>query len=73
MEMDPQGDRPVLHCFVGYFVRPFGVIGLPKRVPLVDVPHYLQLGFWAIGPDPEDELALRIWEAAQRHTRPSWS
>ena len=59
-------DPPVLRCLVAYPFAYGHVVKDPILVDLEDVPAYLQIGFQAVGPDPEDE---RVWYGTERTRR----
>lgn len=65
MSLDPE--RPILRCFVGFF-DPLagGLLTDPRLVPIEDVPAYLRVGYWCVGPDPADQLALADWERSHQ-------
>lgn len=68
----PPDERPALRCLVAFF-DPLagGLLTKPKLVPLEHVQGYIRVGFWAVGPDPADVIALAEWERAQRQNSPT--
>jgi hypothetical protein len=63
-------DRPVLHCLVA---RPLagGEITRTTRVPLSSAIDYFKAGWFVVGPDPSDEIALAKWER-EHGNQPGW-
>lgn len=64
--MDPE-ERPVLFCFVSYPIEPDPDWWTePALVPLTSAEELKQRGWIVVGPDPQDERDLAMYERLQR-------
>lgn len=64
-------ERPTLWCFVSYPIEPHPDWWTgPALVSLTVAEELKQRGYIVVGPDPQDELDLAMYERLQRATRP---
>lgn len=62
-------EKPIVHCFAGYTYDKGDVWGTIHRVNLETAEWMRALGYWIIGPDPHDMIALAAWEKEQESWR----
>ena len=62
-------ERPILHCLVAYVSPVFGLVSVPRMMPLEDAIDFQQQGF-SVLVDPADERELTHWEMVQRSLTP---
>lgn len=62
-------ERPKLRALVAYFCAPFGLLTVPKLMPLEDAVDHAKYGAVVLV-DPQDERDLAMWERLQRSLQP---